>query len=138
MTKLKHLYPMQKKRSKGNVMHTCAFYFRQGLLFLIGLISIVGGQYTALAVEPIATIGQPQPERHVFLSNDRYLRVVRTHIQIVDSNSGVVVAEFADLIQDRLLGISPTGAHVAILHPTDVEDKRMINIWDVNTQNLDF
>ena len=117
-------------------MNTCAFCVRQGLLFLIVFISIVGGQYTALAVEPIATIGQPQPERHVFLSNDRYLRVVRTHIQIVDSNSGVVVAEFADLTQDKLLGISPTGAHVAILHATGVEDKRMINIWDVNTQNL--
>lgn len=117
-------------------MNTCAFCFRQGLLFLIVFICIVGGQYTALAVEPIATIGQPQPEKHVFLSNDRYLRVVRTHIRIVDSNSGVVVAEFADLIQDRLLGISPTGAHVAILRATGVEDNWMINIWDVNTQNL--
>ena len=37
-------------------MNTCAFCVRQGLLFLIVLICIVGGQYTALAVEPIATI----------------------------------------------------------------------------------
>ncbi len=71
------------------------------------------GQRVALAVEPIATIGKPQPEKHVFLSNDKYLRVVRTHIQIVDSNSGVVVDEFADLIQDRWDGRNKHGELVS-------------------------
>lgn len=117
-------------------MKTSTLYLRQRFLFLLILISIVWIPNTTLAIEPIATIGLPIPKKHAFISNDKYLRVVPTHIQIVDSSSGVVVDEFADLTQAKLLGISPSGSHVAILNYTDVQGKRMINIWDVGSQSL--
>ena len=49
------------------------------------------------AIEPIGAIGQPRPEEHAFLpmksSNETILRVVWTHIQVVNASIGGVIDE---------------------------------------------
>ena len=62
----------------------------------ITLIGIFCLPCLAFAIEPIGTIGQPLPEQHAFLSNDTILRVVPTHIQVVDLPTGTVIDEFGE------------------------------------------
>ena len=64
----------------------------------ITIIGIFCFSHTAFALEPTGTIGQPISEQHVFLSNETILRVVPTHIQVVNPHTNEVIDEFGERI----------------------------------------
>ncbi len=100
-----------------------------------GLFSIIYISDFAFAIEPIGTIGQPLPEQHAFLSNDTILRVVPTHIQVVDLSTGTVIDEFGERTTDASkVVLSPTATHLAILNYTVGSKVTTVHIWDVNAR----
>ncbi len=101
------------------------------LIFFMTLISLNG---LAFAIEPIGTIGQPLPEQHAFLSNDTILRVVPTHIQVVDLPTGAVIDEFGERTDYSDVVFSPTASHLAILNHSGDPRATTVNIWDVNAR----
>lgn len=103
-------------------------YFALILIFYLPAIT--------LAVEPIGTIGQQLPEKHAFLSDDKILRVVQTHIEIVDANTGEVVDQFAELQSNSYIAISPSVEHLAILSTLPDSDEDSVQIWDINAKEL--
>ena len=108
---------------------------RRSLQVHIALISLVYFPCFVLAIEPIGTIGQPRPEQHVFLSDEVILRVVRTHIQVVDTHTGAVVDAFGERTRYSDVVFSPTASHLAILNYSSTEPRTTtINIWDVNAR----
>ena len=84
------------------------------------------------AIEPIGTIGQPLPEQHAFLSDSVILRVVPTHIQIINTGTGAVIAEFGERTGISEVVLSPTATHLAILNYAVDAKVTTIHIWDVN------
>ena len=115
-------------------MKTLTPLLRQNLWIILVLISIAGIPCVAFGLEPIATIGQPAPEAHAFLTNDTILRVVPTHIQVVDAETGEVIDEFGERTDDSGVVFSPTGSHVALLNYSTDTEKTTINIWDANAR----
>ncbi len=108
---------------------------RRSLQVHIALISLVYFPCFVLAIEPIGTIGQPRPEQHVFLSDEVILRVVRIHIQVVDTHTGAVVDAFGERTRYSDVVFSPTASHLAILNYSSTEPRTTtINIWDVNAR----
>lgn len=100
----------------------------------IVLISLAFFPCFVLAVEPIGMIGQPFPEQHAFLSNEAIVRVVPTHIQIIDANTGAVIDEFGERTSISDVVFSPTASHLAILnHSVDPRATTLI-IWDVKAR----
>ena len=112
--------------------------FRQSLQVYIVLMSFIYFPCLAFSLEPIGAIGQPLPEQHAFLSNEILLRVVPTHIQVVNRHTNEIIDEFGE----RLLYpthvsdvfISPTAEHLAILNYSINSRITTINIWDVNAR----
>ena len=104
----------------------------------ITIIGIFCFSHTAFALEPIGTIGQPLPEQHVFLSNETLLRVVPTHIQVVNPYTNEVIDEFGERIYEQThishVIISPTAEHLAILNASVDPKITTVNIWDVNAR----
>lgn len=96
--------------------------------------SLVYFSSLAFGIEPIGTIGQPLPEQHAFLSNDTILRVVPTHIQVVDADTGAVIAEFGERTEVSEVVLSPTAAHLAILNYAVDAKVTTVHIWDVNAR----
>ena len=88
------------------------------------------------AFEPIATIGQPTPIQHEFLTNELIVRVVPTHIQIVETNTGTVVDEFGELTYYDDVVFSPNSSHLAIQKHDEMLKQYSIEIWDVNTRDM--
>ena len=101
----------------------------------ITLIGIFCLPCLAFGIEPIGTIGQPLPEQHAFLSNDTILRVVPTHIQVVDVPTGTVIDEFGERTRYSDVVLSPTATHLAILNHSGDPRTTTVNIWDVNARN---
>ncbi len=99
-----------------------------------GLFSIIYISGFAFAIEPIGTIGQPLPEQHALLSNDTILRVVPTHIQVVDLHTGTVIDEFGERTDYSNVVFSPTASHLAILNHSGDPRATTVNIWDVNAR----
>ncbi len=89
---------------------------------------------TVLAIEPIATIGQPRPIQHAFLNNDTIIRVVPTQIHIVDANTHQVVDEFGKCTDFSDVIFSPSASHLAILNHTTNPRTTTVTIWDVNAR----
>ncbi len=104
---------------------------RISYIVLIGLFCF---PYFVFGLEPIGTIGQPLPEQHAFLSNDTILRVVPTHIQVVDLPTGAVIDEFGERTYYSDVVFSPTASHLAILNHFGDPRATTVNIWDVNTR----
>ncbi len=103
----------------------------------IALICIACIPYIAFAIEePVATIGQPLPEKHAFLNNETILRVVPTHIQIVDFTTNEVMEEFGERTDYSDVVISQNAEHLAILNHFFEPRMTIVNIWDVNQQQL--
>ena len=75
--------------------------FRRSLQFHIVLMSLIYLPCLAFGIQPIATIGQPLPQQHAFLSNETILRVVPTHIQIVNPYTNEVIDEFGERINSH-------------------------------------
>ena len=95
------------------------------------LIGIVCMPCIALALEPIATIGQPIPIDYTFLDNNTILRMVPTQIQIVDANTGKVIDEFGNLAYYSDVVFSPNTPYLAI---QSSNRPNFVEIWDVNTR----
>ncbi|MYI93846.1 T9SS type A sorting domain-containing protein [Candidatus Poribacteria bacterium] len=104
------------------------FNWFQVYVVLIGIVCVPG---IALALEPIATIGQPLPIQHSFLDNNTILRVVPTHIQVVDANTGDVMDEFGNLAYCSDVVFSPNAPYLAI---QSSNRPNFVEIWDVNTR----
>ena len=104
------------------------FNWFQVYVVLIGIVCIPG---IALALEPIATIGQPLPIEHGFLDNNTILRVVPTHIQVVNANSGDVIDEFGNLAYCSDVVFSPNAPYLAI---QSSNRPNFVEIWDANTR----
>ena len=115
-------------------MKTLTTLLKRNWQICIMLISIVCTPGIAFAIEPIAKIGQPRPKQHAFLNNGTILRVVSSHIQVVDANTGEVVDEFGNLTYDSEVVFSPNAAHLAILNYSYETRKTNVEIWDANIQ----
>ena len=104
-------------------------------LTLICLICIPNFIY---AIEPIAKLGQPPPEKHAFLTNDTLLRTsfYNTNLQIVERDTGEIIDEFGVRSKYSRVIYSPNATHVAILD--DISDSNMtkVTIWDVKAREL--
>lgn len=100
----------------------------------IALIGLFCFPYFVFGLEPIGTIGQPLPEQHAFLSKDTILRVVPTHIQVVDLPTGAVIDEFGERTDYSDVVFSPTASHLAILNHFGDPRATTVNIWDVNAR----
>ena len=92
------------------------------------------------AIEPIGTIGHELPQKHVFHTNRKMLRVVQRHIEIVDVDTSEVEAEFGNLTEDSEVAFSPNNSHAAILDYSWKSDittevsSHFIKTWDVDSQ----
>ncbi len=117
-------------------MKSLTTHFRQSPKIHIALICIFCIPHIAFAIEPIATIGQPLPEKHALLNNETILRVVPTHIQIVDFTTNEVMEEFGERTVYSDVVISPNTDHLAILNHSFDPKMTIVNIWDVNHQQL--
>lgn len=115
-------------------MKTLTILLKRNWQICIMLISIVCTPGIAFAIEPIAKIGQPRPKQHAFLNNGTILRVVSSHIQVVDANTGEVVDEFGNLTYESEVVFSPNAAHLAILKYSYKTRKTNVEIWDANIQ----
>ncbi len=115
-------------------MKTLTNPLAQKLRVYITIICVICISCSAFAIEPIGTIGQPLPEQHAFLSNDTILRVVPTHIQVVDLPTGAVIDEFGERTDYSDVIFSLTASHLAILNHVGDPRATTVNIWDVNTR----
>ena len=112
---------------------------RRSLHVSIALMNIVCLPCLAFAIQPIGSIGAPIPEQHAFLSNERLVRVVPTHIQILNPYTNEIIDEFGERrlypthVSDVF--ISPTAEHLAILNYSIDSRITTINIWDVNARD---
>ena len=113
--------------------------FRGSLRFSIALMSFIYFPCLAFSLQPIGTIGEPIPEQHAFLSNETLLRVVPTHIQILNPYTNEIIAEFGERLPYPThvsdVFISPTAEHLAILNYSIDSRRTTINIWDVNARD---
>ena len=111
---------------------------KRSVRFHITLMSLIYLPCLAFALEPIGTIGQPLPQQHVFLSNETILRVVPTHIQILNPYTNEVIDEFGERINSLRhvshVFISPTLEHLAILNASADSRTTTVNIWDVEAR----
>ena len=109
---------------------------RRNVRFHIALLSLIYLPCLAFGIQPIATIGQPLPEQHAFLSNETILRVVPTHIQVVNPHTNEIIDEFGERLPYPThvsdVFISPTAEHLAILNYSIDSRITTLNIWDVN------
>lgn len=105
---------------------------------LVCLVSILTTCFTVntFGLEPIGTIGHQLPEKHGFLTNDKLLRVVQTHIEIVDVDTAEVEDKFGDLTENSEVAFSPTASHIAILDSCRQDKRTTVNIWDINSREI--
>ena len=105
------------------------------LVFLyILLICFISTTDIASANEAIGTIGQLTPMQHHFLNNETIVRVVPSHIQIVDAKTWDVIDEFGELDYFDEVYFSPNGAICAIQSQSKNTDGYTLKIWDVNSR----
>lgn len=105
-------------------------------IILIAIISITLIPCIVFGIEPVGTIGQPLPAQHAFLTDDTFVRVGPTHIQLVNTNTGEVVDEFGNLKGSSHVGFAPDGSHVSIIRYSGTQRKTNVEIWNPNTQDL--
>ena len=119
-------------------MKTLSTLLRQSSQVLIALMSLVYFPCLVFALESIGTIGQPYPEQHAFLPDGNILRIVPTHIQVVNPYTNEVIDEFGERIYKPThvshVVISPTAEHLAILNASVDPKITTVNIWDVNAR----
>ena len=108
--------------------------FRRSLQVYIALMNSVCLPCLAFAIQPIGTIGQPIPEQHAFLSNETILRVVPTHIQMIDARTGAVIDEFGERIYGGDVVFSPTVTHLGIMNPSPYSNTTIVTIWDIKAR----
>ena len=109
-------------------------FIRRSFQTATALMSLVYFSSLAFGVEPVGTIGQPLPEQHAFLPDGDILRVVPTHVQVIDSQTGAVIDEFGERTYHNDVVFSPTATHLAILNYSVDAKVTTIHIWDVNAR----
>ena len=107
------------------------FNWFQVYVVLIGIVCMPG---LALALESIATIGQPLPIQHVFMDNNTILRVVLTHIRVVDANTGDVIDEFGNFEDGYDVMFSPTGSHFVSQDYNKNSKTHTVSVWDTHAR----
>ena len=115
-------------------MKTRILLSKRSLQVYIAVISVICITYSAFAIEPIGTIGQPVPEHHAFLPDGNILRAVLSHIQIIDTDTGAVIDEFGERTDISDVVFSPTAEHLAILNYSPDSGITIISIWDTNAR----
>ncbi len=100
----------------------------------ITVITVICISCSAFAMEPIGTIGQPFPEQHAFLSNEAIVRVTPARIQIIDTNTGAIIDEFAEREYFSDVVLSPDASHLAIFTHAHDGKSAIVSIWDVNAR----
>ena len=115
---------------------TFTTYMRQYLMMMIILIGIVFMPCIAYTIEPIATLGQRSPDKHVFITNDTILRTYfyGTNAQIIQRDTGEIIDEFGNWSRQSVVVFSPNGTHLAILDYLSDIKATTVRIWDVNTR----
>ena len=96
-------------------MKTHIILSKRSFQVYITVISVICISCCAFAMEPIGTIGEPFPEQHAFLSNEAIVRVTPTRIQIIDTNTGTIIDEFAEREYFSDVVLSPDASHLAVL-----------------------
>ena len=115
-------------------MKSLLLHFKDHLRVYVAIICVVCLPHIAIAIKPIATIGQPRPIQHAFLDSNTFLRVVPTHIQVVDANTGAVKDGFGNLSEDSDVVFSQNATHLAILNYSNKTKKTEVEIWNTITQ----
>ena len=115
-------------------MKTHSTLTRRSFQTAIVLMGLVYFSCLAFAIEPIGAVGQPFPEQHAFLSNETVVRVLPTHIQIIDTNTGAVIDEFAERRYFSDVVLSPDASHLAIFTHADDGKSATVSVWDVNAR----
>ena len=83
----------------------------------------------ALAIEPVGTIGEGALKELSFLPDGKMLRVLRSHVEIVNADSDTVLASFAGKSEPiRRVTVSPDGRRAM------VSRRRTVELWDVAAQ----
>ena len=85
----------------------------------------------SFAIEPLGTIGNGTLNELSFLPDGRFLRVLETHIEIVDPDSDLVIASFgrnSEPIQRAVA--SPDGGHLLIKR----RGLETVELWDIDKQ----
>lgn len=106
------------------------------VLVCLMLTSVFSFSNNLFGLEPIATIGHQLPKQHAFLSNDKMIRVVQTHIEIVDVDTAEVDDRFGNITEDSEVAFSPSVSHIAILDSCWEDKRTTVNIWDINTREI--
>ena len=115
-------------------MKTHSTLIRRSFQTAIVLMGLVYFSSLAFAIEPIGTVGQPFPEQHAFLSNETVVRVTPAHIQIIDTNTGAVIDEFAERRYFSDVVLSPDASHLAIFTHAHDGKSATVSIWNVNAR----
>jgi len=100
------------------------------------LIYIASIPSIGFAIEPIATIGQAIPQKHIFINNETILRVNWTNIQIVDVATNTVMDEFGEKDYRDDVVFSSDAEHLAILSFNVNTRMTTVNIWSVIDKEL--
>ena len=98
------------------------------------LISISYFSSAAFGLEPIGKFGEPLVEQHAFLSNETILRVLYSHIQVVEADTGVVIDAFGERNDISEVILSPTASYLAILNYSRDSKTTTIDIWDTHAR----
>ncbi|MCY3742339.1 MAG: T9SS type A sorting domain-containing protein [Candidatus Poribacteria bacterium] len=115
-------------------MKTHSTLIRRSFQTAIVLMSLVYFSSLAFAIEPIGTVGQPFPEQHAFLSNEAVVRVTPARIQIIDTNTGAVIDEFAERRYFSDVVLSPDASHLAIFTHAHDGKSATVSIWNVKAR----
>ncbi len=115
-------------------MKTRIILSKRSLQVYITVISVICISCCVFAMEPIGIIGQPFPEQHAFLSNEAIVRVTPARIQIIDTNTGAVIDEFAEREYFSDVVLSPDALHLAIFTHAHDGKSTTVSIWDVNAR----
>ena len=102
----------------------------KGLHIHLSILCLLLTSSPLLAIEPIATIGQPLPVQHAFLNNNSLIRVVPTQIHIVDVDTNETVDVFGECTDFCDVIFSPSSSHLAILNHTTNPRTTTVSIWD--------
>lgn len=115
-------------------MKTRTILSKRSFQVYITVISVIGIACSVFAMEPIGTIGQPFPEQHAFLSNEAIVRVTPARIQIIDTNTGAVIDEFAEREYFSDVVLSPDALHLAIFTHAHDGKSTTVSIYDVKAR----
>ena len=107
---------------------------KRSLQVYITVISVICISCSVFAIEPLGTIGQPFPEQHAFLSNEAIVRVTPARIQIVDTNTGALIDEFAEREYFSDVVLSPDASHLAVFTHAHDGKSTTVSIYDIKAR----